>query len=69
MTGYYSIVWYFAGMTVILAVAASPLLRLAGSPPSAAAARASCIDGLRGFLALAVFFHHGAVYHLSLIHI
>ena len=68
MTGYYSIVWYFAGMTVILAVAASPLLRLAGSPPSAAAARASCIDGLRGFLALAVFFHHGAVYHNWLLH-
>lgn len=50
-------------MAVILAVAASPLLRLADAPPSATAARVPAIDGLRGFLALAVFFHHGAIYH------
>ncbi len=44
-------------------VAASPVCRLADDPPSFQPRRIVTIDGLRGFLALAVVFHHAAIYH------
>jgi peptidoglycan/LPS O-acetylase OafA/YrhL len=60
---FYAVWPYFAGMAVVLALASTPLLRWADTPPKAVAARVHAIDGLRGFLALGVVFHHAAVYH------
>lgn len=48
-------------MALLFALAATPALRLADDP-AASAARVSTLDGLRGFLALAVVFHHAAIY-------
>jgi peptidoglycan/LPS O-acetylase OafA/YrhL len=59
----YSLWPYFAIMCVLLVLAASPLLRAADQPPSRQGIRISALDGLRGFLALGVFFHHAAIYH------
>ena len=50
-------------LAVVLAVAGTPLFKAADSPPIPARSRVGTLDGLRGFLALAVFFHHGALYH------
>lgn len=58
----YSLWPYFAVMCVLLLLAASPLLSGADEPPSRHGSRISALDGLRGLLALGVFFHHAAVY-------
>jgi len=50
-------------MAFLLSLVASPLFRGAEVPPSPRGGRISTLDGLRGFLALGVFFHHAAVYH------
>lgn len=50
-------------MVFLLAISATPLFRAADVPPNPRGARISTLDGLRGFLALGVFFDHGAVYH------
>jgi peptidoglycan/LPS O-acetylase OafA/YrhL len=42
-------------------------LRWADTPPTDVAVRVSTIDGLRGLLAFAVFFHHSAIWHQYLI--
>jgi peptidoglycan/LPS O-acetylase OafA/YrhL len=63
LLGYYSVWLYFIEIAVLLAVAATPLFRAADSPPIPAETRVVNLDGLRGFLALSVFFHHAAVYH------
>jgi peptidoglycan/LPS O-acetylase OafA/YrhL len=60
---YYSIWPFFIELGVVLAIAATPLFRAADSPPIPASGRIENFDGLRGFLALSVFFHHTAVYH------
>jgi len=61
--GFYS-VWAFLGCMVLLFLAAStPALRGADTAPNPHGVRVSSIDGLRGILALAVFFHHTAVTH------
>jgi peptidoglycan/LPS O-acetylase OafA/YrhL len=54
-------------MAALFALAELPLFRAADSPPGAAGKRVSALDGLRGFLALGVFFHHAAIYHRFLI--
>ena len=46
----------------LLAFAATPLMKAADSPPIPAGRRISTLDGLRGFLALFVFFHHTAIF-------
>jgi peptidoglycan/LPS O-acetylase OafA/YrhL len=66
MAGFYSVWPYFAGMAVILLFASSPLLKHADAPSRAIPARVHTIDGLRGFLAFGVVFHHAAIYHLYL---
>jgi peptidoglycan/LPS O-acetylase OafA/YrhL len=63
----YSLWPYFAIMSVLLVLAATPLLRVADEPPSRQGSRISALDGLRGLLALGVFFDHGAVYHKYLL--
>ena len=65
--GFYSSLPYLLTMAVLLALASTPLFRLADTPPSDVAARVSTIDGLRGLLALAVFFHHSAIWHQYLL--
>jgi peptidoglycan/LPS O-acetylase OafA/YrhL len=52
---------------LVLIVSASPLMRLADAPPTDTKSRVENLDGLRGFLALAVFFSHTLVYHNYLI--
>lgn len=61
--GFFSIWPYFVGMAVILSLASTPLLKWADTPPTTVPARVHTIDGLRGFLALGVVFHHAAFYH------
>ena len=50
----------------VLLLAGSPAFRYADSPPSYQPRRIVTMDGLRGFLALAVVFHHAAIYHFFL---
>ncbi len=54
---------YFVGMAALLALASMPLFSGADAPPGRTRGRFAAIDGMRGFLALAVVFHHGARYH------
>jgi peptidoglycan/LPS O-acetylase OafA/YrhL len=60
---FYSVWPYFGAMAIILAIACTPLLQWADTPPTTVPARVRTIDGLRGFLALSVLFHHAAIYH------
>jgi peptidoglycan/LPS O-acetylase OafA/YrhL len=65
--GFY-VVWpFFLIMIIIVLLAGTPLLKSADAPPSMIPARVQTIDGLRGFLALGVFFHHAAIYHQYLL--
>lgn len=57
----------FGCLAIVLAIAATPLFRAADTPPSPQKNRVTVIDGLRGFLALGVVFHHVAVYHVFLV--
>ena len=59
----YSIWPYFACTAFLLIICGSPLFKAADVPPNPGRARISTLDGLRGFLALGVFFHHAAIYH------
>lgn len=59
----YSIWPYFAAMAVLLLLVATPLFRAADALPNPDRPRISTLDGLRGFSALGVFFHHSAFYH------
>ena len=61
--GFYSPLPCLVTLALLLGLAATPLLKWADSPPSDVAARVTTLDGLRGLLALAVFFHHGAIFH------
>ncbi len=54
-------------MAILLAIAALPAFKAADTPPNPRGDRVSTLDGLRGFLALAVFFHHAAIYHAYLL--
>jgi peptidoglycan/LPS O-acetylase OafA/YrhL len=60
-------VWpYFICMAIVLVIASSPMMATDDRLPGAQI-RHSNIDGLRGFLAFGVVFHHGAVYHQYLL--
>ncbi len=63
MLDYFSVWPFFLEIALLLGIAATPLFRAADSPPIPASNRIGAFDGLRGFLALSVFFHHTAVYH------
>ncbi len=53
----------FVCTAVLFGLASTPLFRAADKPPSPQPNRLKTLDGLRGFLALAVCFHHADVYH------
>ena len=59
---YYSI-WPVFGCLAILLTAASVWPFGSADIPPGKRQRISVLDGLRGFLALGVFFHHAAIYH------
>jgi len=60
----YDSVWpMLVVLAALLMIAATPLFKAADSPPIPTRSRVGTLDGLRGFLALAVFFHHAALYH------
>lgn len=65
--GVYSIWPFFGCMAVLLLLAATPIMRAADTPPSPHRNRISTLDGLRGFLAFGVFFHHAAIIHIYLL--
>ena len=50
-------------LAVLVLLASTPLLRALDPPGSANGGRIPQIDGMRGFLALLVFFHHAVIYH------
>ena len=62
MIDYYSVWPFFLEIGLLLALVATPVFRTADSPPIPTDNRIETLDGLRGFLALSVFFHHAAVY-------
>ena len=64
---FYSIWPFFAFMAVVLSLASTPAFAMADAQPSPAYRRLATLDGLRGFLALAVVFHHAAIYHQFLL--
>lgn len=64
--GFYSPLGIVGGLAFALLLAATPLFRCADAPPSDKPNRDVSLDGLRSFLALGVFYHHGALYHLLL---
>jgi peptidoglycan/LPS O-acetylase OafA/YrhL len=58
-------------MAIILGIAATPLFKMADSPPNPYAEgphaeRVTSLDGLRGFLAFGVFFHHAVITYFYL---
>jgi peptidoglycan/LPS O-acetylase OafA/YrhL len=59
---YYSI-WPVLVCLAVLLAAASLLPFVSVDVPAGRRERISVLDGLRGFLALGVFFHHAAIYH------
>ncbi len=65
--GFYSVWWLLLSFAGLYALAALPVFAVAGTPSGSAANTTSrrllSLDGLRGFLALSVFFHHAAIYH------
>ena len=63
----YTPIGYLAVSAILLAIAASPVFRAADASWHTQTNRTSTIDGLRGFLALGVFFHHAVIYHRFLI--
>ncbi len=63
----YTPIGYLAVSMLLLAVAGSPVFRAADASWHTQTNRTSTIDGLRGFLALGVFFHHAVIYHRFLI--
>ena len=58
----YSPAWFFLGIALLFVLVRVPLFRSADAPPTQQGTRVTTLDGLRGFLALAVFFHHATIY-------
>lgn len=60
---FYSIWPFFLILILLLAIANSPLMQSVGILSSSKTSRINSIDGLRGFLAISVLFHHVAINH------
>lgn len=63
----YAIWPFFVCIGLILAITATPLFHLIDSKWATDNQRVVTLDGLRGFLALSVVFHHAAIYHTYLL--
>ncbi len=63
MFSVYSPLGYIFAILVFIALAATPLFASADRSWHKQSKRTSTIDGLRGFLATGVFFHHARIYH------
>jgi peptidoglycan/LPS O-acetylase OafA/YrhL len=63
LLGYYSAWPFFLQVGLLFAIVSTPLFRSIDSPPGRASNRILALDGLRGLMALAIFFHHTAIYH------
>ena len=64
----YDSVWpFFICLGLLLMLSSTPLFRSADTAPDPGGKRLVTMDGLRGFLALAVVFHHAIIYHEYLI--
>ena len=50
-------------LALLVGIASTPVFVLADKPPSDRPNRILALDGLRGFLALAVYFHHAIITH------
>lgn len=59
----YSPFGYFIAITIFLGFVQIPLFAAADRPWHPESERTATIDGLRGFLATGVFFHHALIYH------
>jgi peptidoglycan/LPS O-acetylase OafA/YrhL len=66
--GIYSVWPYFICMALIFLVTSTPAFKMADTPPNPGTNRISTLDGLRGILALAVFFMHAMIYFNLLAH-
>lgn len=62
----YSIPLYFVCVALLLTILGAPVFKAIDRPPSPTEKRFGNLDGLRGYLALSVFFHHAAIYYLWL---
>ncbi len=51
------------GTILLLLLIRAPVFGVADQPATRHGRRVSTLDGLRGFLALAVLFHHAAIHH------
>ena len=60
---FYSVWPYFIIIIFLLCIANSRLLNSIDNPQDGNLTRVQTLDGLRGFLAFGVFFHHVAFYH------
>jgi peptidoglycan/LPS O-acetylase OafA/YrhL len=60
---FYSVWPIFIIVATVLALVYTPVFAAADTPPNPHGSRLSGLDGLRGFLALGVFFHHASIYH------
>jgi peptidoglycan/LPS O-acetylase OafA/YrhL len=60
---FYSIWPFFLILFLLLAIANSPLMQSVGVLSTSNTSRMDSIDGLRGFLAISVLFHHIAINH------
>ena len=58
---------YMIEIALLLGLVSTPLFRAADSALIPAKRAVANIEGLRGFLALGVFFHHAAIYHDGLL--
>ena len=63
LPGEYAIWPCLAIVALLLCLVGTPLFRAADTAPGRATGRLATLDGLRGFLALGVVFHHVAIFH------
>ena len=67
MLGFYSTWPVFCCLALLLSLASTPAFKAADTSPNVHVHRIVTMDGMRGFLALAVVFHHAAIYHRYLV--
>ena len=63
LLNFYSVWPFFVETALIVALVSTPVFRAADTPPIPTKVRVRTLDGLRGYLALSVFFHHAVIYH------